>query len=108
MAHADNEFVDFIMDEIGDPLLVAKKMFGGYGIYRDGIFFGIVLDGTLYLKTNARTKPWYLKEGMAPLRATTEQVLTRYYEVPEYVMDDRELLAEKARESWTIAGNEKF
>jgi DNA transformation protein and related proteins len=108
MAHADNEFVDYIIDQMGDPLIVAKKMFGGFGIYRDGVFFAVVSDGLLYLKTNDRTKPWYIKEGMGPLRATVKQVLTKYYEVPEHVLDDSELLREKAKESWLLAGNEKF
>lgn len=108
MARADNEFVDFIIDQIADPLVVAKKMFGGYGIYRDGAFFSIVDEGVMYLKTNERTKEWYLAEGMGPFRPNPKQTLKSYYEVPERILDDRELLFEKAQESWRIAGTEKF
>jgi DNA transformation protein len=108
MAHADNEFVDYVIDQMGDPLIVAKKMFGGFGIYRDGAFFAIVDDGVLYLKTNNRTKPWYIKEGMGPFRPNAKQTLKSYYEVPESILDDGVLLREKAEESWRIAGTEKF
>jgi DNA transformation protein and related proteins len=108
MAHADNEFVDYIIDQMGDPLVVAKKMFGGYGVYRDGVFFGVVDDGVLYLKTNDRTRGWYIVAGMGPFRPNAKQTLKQYYEVPEDALDDSELLREKAKESWQAAGNEKF
>ncbi len=108
MAHADNEFVDYIIDQMVDPLVYAKKMFGGYGIYRDGAFFAVVDDGVLYLKTNDRTRGWYLAEGMGPFRPNPKQTLKNYYEVPEHVLDDAPLFREKAEESWRIAGTETF
>jgi DNA transformation protein len=108
MAHVDNEFVDYIIDQMEDPLVVAKAMFGGYGIYRDGAFFAIVSDGVLYLRTNDRTRRWYLAEGMGPFRPNAKQTLKQYYEVPERILDDRDLLRERAQESWRIAGTEKF
>jgi len=108
MAHADNEFVDYIIDQIADPLVVAKAMFGGYGISRDGAFFAVVSDGVLYLKTNDRTRPWYLKEGMGPFRPNAKQTLKNYFEVPDRALDDPTLLREKAQESWRIAGTEHF
>jgi DNA transformation protein len=108
MAHADNEFVDYIIDEIGDPLVVAKAMFGAFGLYRDGAFFGIVSDGILYLKTSDRTRPWYIGEGMGPFRPNAKQTLKNYFEVPERALDDTILLKEKAQESWRVASTEKF
>lgn len=108
MHHGDKEFVDFVIDQIGDPLVVAKGMFGGFGLYRDGQFFGIVFDGVLYLKTNSRTRHWFVARGMEPFRPSPKQTLKTYYEVPEEIMDQRELLHEKAEESWRIAGTEKF
>ena len=108
MAHADKEFVDYLIDQIGDTLITRRAMFGAQGLYHDQIFFGIVDDGVLYLKTNDRTRERYLKEVMKPLRATKELVLTKYFEVPEHIVDDRETLHEWAQESWRIAGLEKF
>lgn len=34
----------------------ARRMFGGHGLYCDGLFFGIVLDNTLYLKADERNR----------------------------------------------------
>jgi len=48
---SDQKFVDFITDQIkraGD--ITAKKMFGEYGIYSDGILFGLICDNKLFIK----------------------------------------------------------
>lgn len=41
----------------------ARGMFGGHGLYCDGVFFGIVLDNTLYLKTDARNRGEFERAG---------------------------------------------
>ncbi|MBK8954271.1 MAG: TfoX/Sxy family protein [Saprospiraceae bacterium] len=45
------QFVDFVTDQIkGSGEIVAKKMFGDYGIYADGKIFGLICDNKLYIK----------------------------------------------------------
>lgn len=48
-----NEFVSYLM-ELMEPFggVSSKSMFGGYGIYKDGIMFGLVAEDTLYLKVD--------------------------------------------------------
>ena len=36
--------------------VIARRMFGGHGLYCDGVFFGIVMENTLYLKTDDRNR----------------------------------------------------
>ena len=48
---SDQNFVDFVLDQInnaGD--IVAKKMFGEYGLYADGKLFGLICDNKLFIK----------------------------------------------------------
>ncbi len=49
---SDQKFVDYIIDQIsgGAGEIVAKKMFGEYGIYSDGKMFGLVCDNKLFIK----------------------------------------------------------
>lgn len=48
---SDQKFVDFVTDQIkGAGEIAAKKMFGEYGIYSDGIIFGLVCDNKLFIK----------------------------------------------------------
>ncbi len=36
-------------------------MFGGHGLYVDGMIVGIVVDDVLYLKTDAETRPRFVE-----------------------------------------------
>ena len=45
------EHVQFILSHLDDAgAIVAKKMFGEYGIYADGKFFGMVCDNQFFIK----------------------------------------------------------
>lgn len=41
-------FADALTD--GDEIVTARRMFGEYGLYCDGRFFGLICDDTLFLK----------------------------------------------------------
>ena len=50
MASSKN-FVQYIVDQCSDAGdIVAKKMFGDYGIYCDGEIFGLVCDDRFFIK----------------------------------------------------------
>ena len=50
-------FIDHVT-ELLTPLghVSARRMFGGHGLYCDGVFVGIVHDDTLYLKADAESR----------------------------------------------------
>jgi DNA transformation protein len=41
----------------------ARRMFGGHGIYCDGLFIAIVLDDVLYLKADDRSRADFERAG---------------------------------------------
>jgi len=48
---SDQEFVDFVIDQIENAgVIMARKMFGEYGIYSDGKIFGLICDNKLFIK----------------------------------------------------------
>lgn len=48
---SDQEFVDFVIDQIENAgEITAKKMFGEYGIYADGKLFALICDNKLFVK----------------------------------------------------------
>ena len=48
-----NEYLTYLHDLFADFCPVTTRaMFGGHGVYRDGVIIGIVIDDTLYLKVN--------------------------------------------------------
>ncbi|HEU4618809.1 MAG TPA: TfoX/Sxy family protein [Gammaproteobacteria bacterium] len=48
-----DEYVEYLIElfELFGPV-TARKMFGGYGLYRGGFMFGLVGYGRLYLKAD--------------------------------------------------------
>src|SRR4029453_268793 len=85
------------LSPLGD--LTCRAMFGGHGLYRDGVIFAIVFRVRLYLKVDERSKADYLAKGMGPFRPNERQTLKSYYQVPPEVLADHEALLSWAGEA---------
>jgi DNA transformation protein len=94
----DESFTDFVLDQLQDLQDVkARRMFGGFGLYRDETFFGIIHKGCLYFKVDESSISEYRKRKMKPFRPSAKQTLKSYYRVPVDVMEDAEQLADWAK-----------
>ena len=99
-------FLQYVLEQLERTgRVTSRRMFGGVGLYCDGLFFGLVDDGTLYLKVDDTTRPDYETRGMKPLRPFRDkpEVSLTYYTVPADVLDDAEELVIWARRSVAIA-----
>ncbi len=94
-----NSFVTFVQDQLHELGVSPRRMFGGYGLYHRGVFFGIVSGDQLYFKTNDQNRPDYLESGMSPFQPSEKQTLSSYYEVPAEVIEDGEQLIEWAHKA---------
>jgi DNA transformation protein len=93
----DESFKVFVLDQLSAlEGISCRAMFGGHGLYCNGIFFGIIHKGRLYFKTDEITRAEYIKEGMKPFRPNSKQTLKSYYEVPVDVMEDPDRLVDWA------------
>lgn len=45
--------------------ITSRKMFGGVGLYCEGVFFGVIDDDRLYFKSDGETAPRYDEAGAA-------------------------------------------
>lgn len=74
-------------------------MFGGHGLYQADRFFGILMDGRLYFKTDEQTRTAYIERRMGPFKyEKARRTLTiHYFEVPPDVLESREELVIWAR-----------
>jgi TfoX/Sxy family transcriptional regulator of competence genes len=80
--------LDFILDQLSFlPNLTTKKMFGEYGLYRDGKYFAVVCDGKLFLKTSPELVS---KIGDDDLRAYEGSKNTLH--IPEEILEDKDTL----------------
>ena len=97
MISKDQSFKDFVLDQlVGMDDIEASRMFGGYGLYRDETFFGIIHKGKLFFKIDKSTMGEYRKRKMKPFRPNAKQTLKSYYQVPVDVIEDADALCEWA------------
>jgi DNA transformation protein len=71
--------------------VIARRMFGGAGLFRDGLMFGLVTGDVLYLKADEVTVPDFEAEGLGPFTYGTkngDRVLTSYWRAPDRLLDD--------------------
>jgi DNA transformation protein len=100
MAMKDDSFKEFVLDQICElDRVICRAMFGGYGLYQDEIFFGIIYKGRLYFKTDATTRHAYLEMGMKPFRPNAKMTLKTYYEVPTNILEDADQFMEWAKKA---------
>ncbi|MEX0806401.1 MAG: TfoX/Sxy family protein [Candidatus Binatia bacterium] len=94
MNNKDESFKDFVLDQLHElDEIEARRMFGGFGLYRDETFFGIVHKGRLYLKIDESTVGEYRRRKMKPFRPNAKQTLKSYYQVPVDIIEDADELA---------------
>ena len=70
-------------------------MFGGTGIYRDGVFFALATsDGSIFLKCDAETEPRFRAAGASPFTYGRDrrQITMSYWSLPNEALDDADAL----------------
>jgi DNA transformation protein and related proteins len=101
-----NDYADYLQDVFAlfGPV-TARKMFGGHGLYHDGVMFALVADETLYLKADGETVGDFAREGLEPFHYDKGGRLVKmsYYRAPEAIFEDPELAADWARSAFEAA-----
>jgi len=91
------EFVTFVLDQIENAgEITAKKMFGEYGIYADGIIFGLICDNKLFIKPTEAGRAFIGEVTEAPPYPGAKNSF-----LIEDELEDRQWLSELVRISLT-------
>jgi DNA transformation protein len=81
-----------------------RRLFGGKGIYFDGVIVAIVLRGELMLKADAASAPDFAAAGARQWTYTGSRhgklVAMPYWTVPDSAVDDPEEFASWARKAY--------
>lgn len=95
----DNERIAELFEALG-PVSI-RKMFGGKGIYFDGVIVAIVIRGELMLKADAESAPEFEAAGCRQWTYTGSRhgklVSMPYWNVPDSAFDDPDEMAVWAR-----------
>lgn len=100
------EFIRYLRDQFRrwSPVEI-RRMFGGHGIFRDGVMFALIHDETLYLRSDEATRPAFAAAGMGPFRYRRDGRLVAlgYHQAPPDAVEDSELLGEWAQRAFEAA-----
>ena len=94
------ELITHLLDLL-QPLgkVSARRMFGGYGLYLEDRMFGLVAEGTLYLKVDADSEGDYAQAGLPCfryLRRGRPVSIRSFRQAPAEALEQREALCRLA------------
>ena len=107
MQKTRNDFVEHVVEtmrELGP--VTAKAMFGGWGLYHDGLFFALIAEDTLYLKVDDENRGQFDAAGLQPFVYVTkdgDRMAMGYQQAPADALESPALMAVWARSGFDAA-----
>ena len=106
-----SEFVEYLKDVFVHfgPIRV-RRMFGGYGIFHEGVMFGLVADELLYLKADASSASHFETRGLAQFEYDKGKKIVKmsYYRAPDEIFDNPQKASIWAHRAWEAALRSKL
>jgi len=99
-------FIAYLHDLFADlGTISTRAMFGGHGVYHQGVIIGIVIDDGLYLKTDAMTRSTFERAGGVPFFYSHKgrQLTMSYWSLPGEAMDSPQAMLPWARLAFDAA-----
>ena len=90
-----SEFANHIVDLLSPyGYIKTRAMFGGYGVYKDSVIIGIIVNDELYFKVDNQSAEIYKSRGSKPFcyKARDKIISMSYWLVPLEIMEDELLL----------------
>jgi DNA transformation protein len=103
---ASPDFRRFIEDHLSELGPVkTRPMFGGAGLYLNGVMFGLIAGDVLYLKTDEESRPDFEAASMQPFtfQRQGKWVATSYWRAPDELLEDRQMATAWARKALVAA-----
>ncbi|MEM1293854.1 MAG: TfoX/Sxy family protein [Verrucomicrobiota bacterium] len=103
---SDQAFAEHVIELMGDfGEVSAKRMFGGHGIFREGLMFALIADGQLYLKVDPENQVEFERRDLEPFtyqRKDREMQLS-YFSCPDEAFQSSGAMWPWADRGWSAA-----
>jgi DNA transformation protein len=84
-----DSFREFLEDQFAPIGGVSfRAMFGGLGVFRDGVMFALVADDTLYFRVDDGTRPDFEAEDSEPFTYGGKGVTMAYWRAPDRLLEN--------------------
>ncbi len=93
-----------LLAPLGD--VSARRMFGGVGIFRQGLMFALIAYGDLYLKTDETTRARFEERDLPPFtyaKAGKQEFVMSYHQCPEEALANSERMRPWAEAAFEAA-----
>ena len=103
MGESFTSYLRDLFSELGPVSL--RKMFGGQGLYHDGVIIGLVIGDELFLKTDDVTRNTFERAGGVPFTymGKGKPVVMSYFSPPAEAMESAQSMEPWARLAWEAA-----
>ena len=102
----DTALADHVLDLLA-PLggVTRRYMFGGWGFYKDTLFFALIASGRLYLKTGPCNVEEFTSAGLPQWTYPTDKgpMTMSYHEAPEAALESQPVMLAWARKGLAAA-----
>lgn len=101
-----DDFVDYVLELFGPfGTVVSRRMFGGHGVYLDGLMFAIISEDTLYLKADEMNRIEFEQAGCEIFGYARKgrRATLGFFRAPEDAMESPELMLPWARTAYAAA-----
>ncbi len=87
------DYIKDLLSPFGE--ITTRRMFGGAGVYCDGMIFAIIGEDDLWFKVDDATRAEFEDAGLAPFEVEMngKKGTMSYYNAPEEIFDDHDALA---------------
>ncbi len=105
-------FSDYVLELLqGLGRVEARRMFGGAGLFRDGLMFGILVEDVVYFRVNDALQAELAAQGSVPWTYSMKKDGSvremGYWRMPETAADDPDEAVAVARKAFLAAGERK-
>lgn len=101
-----SDFIPFVQELLEDwGTVSARRMFGGHGLYHEGLMFAIVMNQRLFLKADAQNRPEFEAQSLMPFTYPMKgkEIALSYWSAPDAVFDNPTEAVRWARSAWDAA-----
>ena len=107
-----NEYLVYVLEDVLGHThgITHRAMFGGYGIYKNGIIFAIIAEDQLYFKVGESNIKDYQEKSSHPFvykRKGKKSTTMSYWLVPEEIMNDKDEIKKWVNRSVKVSRDKK-
>ena len=102
-----SDFVDHVVETMREfGPVTAKAMFGGWGLYHEGLFFALIAEEALYLKVDDENRARFESANLQPFVYVTkdgDRMSMSYSQAPPEALETPAVMVEWARLGYAAA-----